>query len=74
MKSLFKNRYFLSGLILFVVGSGPLLVTLGLAGIGITDDPDPNPVWFGIMAMFTFWTGLILMVLGFITNRRDKSE
>jgi len=56
-------RLFLSGLILLLVGSGPL-VTVGVAAsLGFTADPNPNPILFGILAFMTF-TPAVLLVLG----------
>jgi len=54
------------GLAVFCVGSGPLLSTLLLAWLGVTDDPDPNPVGFGILAFLTFWPGVGLMIVGIV--------
>ena len=54
------------GLIIFIIGSGPLLSVMLFAKIGILDDPNPNPVIFGIMAMITFWPSLILIFIGII--------
>ena len=36
------------------------------AKIGILEDPNPNPILFGIMAMFTFWPSLLLILIGVI--------
>jgi hypothetical protein len=65
------------GLALFVLGSGPLLITILLAALGITRDPDPNPVGFGILALFTFWPSVILIVIGVartVSRRRATKE
>ena len=66
------------GLALLVFGSGPLIVTLLLAKAGLTKDPNPNPVLFGIMTMLTFYPGLALIgagILGtFLHNRRSKKK
>jgi hypothetical protein len=35
-----------------------------LASLGLTKDPNPNPVGFGIMAFLTFWPSVILMIVG----------
>ena len=59
-----RSGYFIAGAILFVIGSGPLLTIMALAGLGLTEDPNPNPVGCGILAMFTFWPSLILMLVG----------
>jgi len=63
---------FLVGFVLFVVGSGPLLLTLTAAALGLTRDPNPNPVGFGILAFFTFWPSIILMVVGAVRARRHE--
>ncbi len=47
------------GLLLLILGCSPLLVVGLAAELGITKDPNPNPVGFGIMFMFSFWPGLI---------------
>jgi len=58
------SRLLWIGLALFVLGSGPLLITILLATLGLTRDPDPNPIGFGILALFTFWPSVILIVIG----------
>jgi hypothetical protein len=52
------------GVIIFIVGSSPLLLVMLFAKIGILEDP--NPILFGIMAMFTFWPSLLLILIGVI--------
>ena len=62
---------------LFVVGSGPLLITILLASFGLTRDPNPNPVGFGILAFLTFWPSVILIVIGIartVLRRRAAKE
>ena len=66
-----RNQLFLIGLSVFVLGSGPLLLVIAAASLGLTRDPNPNPVGFGIMAMFTFWPGLALMAVGFTRAARS---
>lgn len=60
------SRVLWIGVILFVLGSGPLLTVIVLASLGMTRDPNPNPVGFGILAFFTFWPSIILMVIGIV--------
>lgn len=74
LSRLWKNRYFKIGLLLLVVGTGPLLAIIAAAKLGLTSDPNPNPIGFGILAFFTFWPGVILMILGLVTSRRDQGE
>lgn len=55
---------FWTGLILLLLGSGPLLTIILLAWLGVTKDPNPNPVGFGILTFLTFWPSVILMIVG----------
>jgi hypothetical protein len=66
---LWKNRYFKIGFLLFLFGSGPLLVIIAAAKLGF-GDPNPNPVGCGILAFLTFWPSVILMILGIVTTAR----
>ena len=47
-----------------MIGSGPLLGIIVAASLGLTRDPNPNPVGFGILAGLTFWPAIILIVIG----------
>jgi hypothetical protein len=47
------DRLFRIGLALLVGGSGPLLVVILLARLGVTSDPNPNPVGPGLLASLT---------------------
>ena len=78
-----KQKYFSSminkiGWGLFIVGSGPLLLIIFLAAIGVWPDPNPNPVGLGIMAFFTFWPSIICILTGtylwWRNNRREDSD
>ena len=60
------NKLTKIGLIIFIVGCSPLLLIMMCAKLGILDDPNPNPVIFGIMAFLTFWPSLILIFIGII--------
>jgi hypothetical protein len=54
----------LSGLVLLLAGSGPL-VAVGLAAqLGYTTDPNPNPVFLGILAFLTIGPALLLVCSG----------
>jgi hypothetical protein len=48
----------------FALGTGPLLITLLLAALGFTKDPNPNPIGFGILAFLTIWPSVGLMIAG----------
>lgn len=64
MNRLFANRLFKFGFWMFVIGSGPLLAIIVLAGIGLWPDPNPNPIGPGLLAFFTFWPSIICMIIG----------
>jgi len=55
-----------SGLLLLVVGTGPLVAILLAAQLGITKDPNPNPIGPGILALLTFWPSLIMILVGVV--------
>ena len=62
------SRVFWIGSILFVLGSGPLLTVIVLASLGMTKDPNPNPVGFGLMAFLTFWPSVIMVIVGVVQS------
>jgi hypothetical protein len=58
----------------FIFGSGPLLSVMLFAKMGILNDPNPNPIIFGLMAMITFWPSLILIFIGIILQLSIKNN
>jgi len=66
------------GLLLLVGGSSPLLLIVAAAKLGLTADLNPNPIGFGILAMLTFWPGVICLLIGIgaaaATRRRDRGR
>ena len=69
------------GVLLLLLGSGPLLLIILFAKLGLTKDPNPNPILFGILAMFTFWPSLVLTGGGILsvmqqnwTKRRELAR
>jgi hypothetical protein len=54
------------GLTVLAGGCGPLIVTGLLANLGVTEDPNPNPVGFGILAFFTFYPSIAMLFGGLI--------
>jgi hypothetical protein len=56
------------GFALLVLGTGPLLLIVIAAGLGLTNDPNPNPIGPGLLAFFTFWPAVILIVWGLVTS------
>jgi len=62
------SRVLWIGLTLLILGSGPLLTVILLAGLGVTKDPNPNPVGFGMLAFLTFWPSVILVIVGVVQS------
>lgn len=72
MRRYLRSRLFKIGLVLFILGSGPLLLIIVAASLGLTRDPNPNPVGPGILAMLTFWPSVICMAIGAWNVRRSE--
>jgi hypothetical protein len=56
------------GLVLLVLGTGPLLLIVVAAEFGLISDPNPNPIGLGLLAFFTFWPAVILIVWGVVAS------
>ena len=57
---------FASGIVLLVAGTGPLWF-VGLASqFGLSADPNPNPIFLGILTFLTFLPAMFLVVSGAI--------
>jgi hypothetical protein len=63
MKAKFPGLFWW-GMAMIVLGSAPLVVVILAAALGLTDDPNPNPIGFGLLAAITFWPGVILALIG----------
>jgi len=62
------TRLFWIGLALLVLGTGPLLAIVLAAELGLLSDPNPNPIGPGLLAFFTFWPAVILIVWGLVAS------
>lgn len=74
MRRLLRDRWFKSGLILLVLGSGPLWTIVLLAAIGQWPDPNPNPIGPGLLFFFTFWPAVALMSVGVVRVWRGGKQ
>jgi hypothetical protein len=61
-----------SGFVLLCVGSGPLLGIMAAAKLGLTRDPNPNPVFEGMLAGFTFIPAIVLLICGLVVLARRR--
>lgn len=69
---LLASRTFKAGLMLLVVGTGPLVAIILAAEVGLLRDPNPNPIGPGLLAFFTFWPSVLLMAAGAVTALSGK--
>jgi hypothetical protein len=74
MKGYLGNFWFKIGLVLVVVGWGPLLAIILLAAIGLWPDPNPNPIGPGLLFFFTSWPAIICLGIGVVQVRRRLSR
>lgn len=74
MQPYLADRLFRIGLTVLVLGSGPLLVVILLAKLGVASDRNPNPVGPGLLAGLTLWPALILMAVGVARVRRRARQ
>lgn len=70
MREYLKSWWVRAGLVGLVVGTGPLASIMIAARLGFTDDPNPNPVDFGMLAGLTFWPILTLIAVGVWRRRK----
>ena len=56
-----------------ILGSGPLVAIMIAARLGVGHDPDPNPIFFGMLAGLTFWPSIILILVGAWRVRRKQN-
>ena len=74
MRRYLDSRLVRVGLGLLVFGSGPLLVIVAAATIGLLSDPNPNPIGPGILAFLTFWPGVICLLIGLARVRSGNTR
>ncbi len=62
------SRLFWVGLALLCLGTGPLLLIIIAAELGLTRDPNPNPIGPGLLAGVTLWPSLIIFIIGIVRS------
>ncbi len=65
-----RSWWIRAGLLCLVVGTGPLVSIMEAAGLRMTDDPNPNPIYFGMLAFLTFWPSLGRIFVGIWRMRK----
>jgi hypothetical protein len=56
-----------------IIACGPLYVLILLSMVGVLDR-DINPIGPGLLAFFSFWPSLIMMIVGWVLKRREKRD
>ena len=56
-----------AGVVILILGSGPLFGIIIAAKLSLTHDPNPNPIAFCVLGGLTFWPGLALLLAGVLT-------
>ena len=64
MRKYVRSRLVRIGAAIFLLGTGPLLLIIALAKLGVLNDPNPNPVGPGILAVLTAGPGLACIAIG----------
>jgi hypothetical protein len=74
MRPYLRSWWIRAGLVCLVVGTGPLASIMIGARLGLTDDPNPNPVLHGMLAGLTFWPSVGLIAIGIWRVRTAPGE
>jgi hypothetical protein len=72
MREYLRSRLVQVGLGLLILGTGPLLFIIVAAAVGLWPDPNPNPIGPGLLALLTFWPGVICLGIGIARVRRGR--
>lgn len=74
MREYLSSKMVRVGLVLLVLGTGPLLAIIVAAKIGLWPDPNPNPVGPGLLAGITFWPAVLCVLVGVVRARDQKRK
>ncbi len=69
MRAYLQSGWIKVGLVLLLVGTGPLLFIIVAAAIGLWPDLNPNPIGPGLLFFFTIWPALICIAIGVVRVR-----
>ena len=68
------SRLVVYGAWLLVLGTGPLVAIIIAASLGLTKDPNPNPIGPWLLAFFTFWPSVIMIFIGVMKVRWARAK
>lgn len=66
MRRFYANTLWKVGFWMLILGTGPLLLIIVAAELGLLSDPNPNPIGPGLLTFFTFWPAMICLGIGTI--------
>jgi hypothetical protein len=72
MREYLESRWVKVGVAMLVLGSGPLLLIIGAAAVGLWPDPSPNPLGPGMLCGLTLWPSIICIVVGVVRVRSRR--
>jgi hypothetical protein len=73
MRAYLRSRLVQVGLGLLILGTGPLVFIIVAAALGLWPDPNPNPIGPGLLALLTFWPGVICLGIGIARVRSGRA-
>jgi hypothetical protein len=62
------------GLAIAVIGSLPLLFVGIAAELGLTADPNPNPIGFGLLFVFSVLLGSLVTLIGILSTHSQARQ
>ena len=62
----FRSKWIRAGLVVLVLGTLPLLAVVVAASLGLTRDPNPNPVGLGLLFFFAGVVACLLVLVGIV--------
>ena len=68
-----RSPWVRAGLATMLAGALPLLLTILAASLHLLADPNPNPLGFGLLFVFSAVLGSALVVVGIVVNERRGS-
>lgn len=74
MRDYLQSGWVKTGVGLLVVGAAPLVVVLLAAAVGLSSDPNPNPIGPGLLFFLTFWPAIVCIAVGVIRVRRTRFD
>ena len=69
MSDYLQSAWVKFGIGLLVVGASPLIFIVVAAAVGLWPDPHPNPIGPGLLLAFTFWPGVVCIIIGAVRVR-----